>query len=466
MTTTQVKLKHLYWRAGFGLSLKEWEFRKNWTLDQAIDSLLFSHNTSPPQYAEYTDLDKLSMSEMREIRISKEQKNNLRKQERQLVIKQNANWILQMAATTNDPLLERMTLFWHGHFACETKQSKLAFQQLATLRKYALGNFRDLVLAIAKDPSMIRYLNNQQNKKKSPNENFARELLELFTIGLGNYTEKDIKEAARAFTGWSSSLNGEFTFRDVQHDNGQKDFMGARGNFNGDDIIHLILEQKETATFICTKIYRYFVNDKVNDVHVQLLSNHFYNSDYDIKKLMEFLFRADWFYAVENRGAKIKSPIELIVGLLRVVPTDFNNDLALLFIQRALGQMLFNPPNVAGWTGGRAWIDNSTLLLRLNLAKFLFDNAEIQFQLKDIDANQKFRLAKRLNASVHLDEILTYTTDITTPDLAKELTDFLLPKAPQISYKVLTEGLSTSDKINYTRQLIVRIMSLPEYQMC
>jgi uncharacterized protein (DUF1800 family) len=192
-----------------------------------------------------------------------------------------------MSNPNHSALLEKMTLFWHGHFACTIKVGMLAAQQLNSIQQHALGNFRDLVLAIARDPSMIRFLNNQQNKKRQPNENFARELMELFTIGRGFYTENDVKEAARAFTGWSSNLSGEYVFRERQHDFGEKRFMNKRGNFDGTDIIDILLERRETAHFITKKIYQYFVNEKVNERRLEQLAAGFYDKNYDIKWLMQ-----------------------------------------------------------------------------------------------------------------------------------------------------------------------------------
>ena len=208
------KIKHLYGRAGFGLSIGEWEQKRKLSVSQAVNEL-FTKALATPPLSPPNDPDVEGF-----LQMSEKDKAESRKKERRLVVLQSAAWIKRMSDEKESPLLERMTLFWHGHFACQSKTSAMAGNQLNTIRKHALGNFRELVLAIAKDPSMIRFLNNQQNRKQKPNENFARELMELFTIGRGNYTEKDIKEAARAFTGWSSTAKGEFIFRARVHDYG------------------------------------------------------------------------------------------------------------------------------------------------------------------------------------------------------------------------------------------------------
>src|SRR5262249_34193319 len=188
---------------------------------------------------------------------------------------------------------------------------------LDVIRRNALGNFGDLLKEVSKSAAMLFFLNNQQNRKDHPNENFAREVMELFTMGRGNYTEQDIKEAARAFTGWGANAGGEFVFRKFQHDTGEKTVLGKSGNFDGDNIIDILIENKQTARFITRKIYRYFVNDEVNEAIVDKLANKFYQSNYDISELMKEIFSSDWFYDPKNIGSRIKSPVELIVGIRR-----------------------------------------------------------------------------------------------------------------------------------------------------
>ena len=191
--------------------------------------------------------------------------------------------------------------------------------------------------------------------------------MELFTMGRGNYSENDIKEAARAFTGWGFDVHGEFIKRPFQHDSGNKKFLGKTGNFNGDDVINILLEQKQTARFITEKIYRFFVNEETDSNKVDMLADGFYQSGYSIHILLENIFSSDWFYDKKNVGNKIKSPIELLVGIRRLLPMEFENEEAQLLIQRVLGQLLFYPPNVAGWPGGKNWIDSSSLMFRLNI---------------------------------------------------------------------------------------------------
>jgi len=455
------KIKHLYGRAGFGLSLKEWERKQQWSVSQAVDELFKQAQTAspfstpaPPDVAGY-----LQMSEMN--------KAETRKKERRLVVLQSVDWIKRMSSENYSPFLERMSLFWHGHFACQSKTSTLAGNQLNTIRTHALGSFRELVLAIAQDPSMIRFLNNQQNRKQKPNENFARELMELFTIGRGNYTENDIKEAARAFTGWSSTPKGKFIFRSGIHDYGRKTFFGKTGRFDGTDIIDIILSKEETARFIVRKIYRYFVNEQINERHVHDLAKSFYASDYNIEKLMRKIFLSDWFYDKINRGSKIKSPVDLLAGMLKNLHIEFQNELALAFLQRSLGQSLFNPPNVAGWPGNKSWVDNSTLMIRLNLPAYLLSSKEVNFKLKEeFEARKQNKITKRLSAAVDLSPIFKQMKGKSLKEQVDYLSNYLLPAKPQAPLQLferITRGQSPEQA---TKLLLLGIMSLPEYQMC
>ncbi|HXC05528.1 MAG TPA: DUF1800 family protein, partial [Bacteroidia bacterium] len=211
-----------------------------------------------------------------------------------------------------------------------------------------------------------------------------REVMELFTLGRGNYTENDIKEAARAFTGWGfDPANGNFVFRQQAHDTSDKTVFGQTGAFTGDDILNALLEKKETAYFICKKIYRFFVHDDADETQVQELASVFYTSNYDITSVMKYLFKADWFYHPRNIGAKIKSPVDLLAGIHRLVPITYENTEGLLVLQRALGQALFYPPNVSGWAGGRNWIDSSSLMYRLKTPALLLNGGLIEIEPKD-----------------------------------------------------------------------------------
>ncbi|MCH2045531.1 MAG: DUF1800 domain-containing protein, partial [Saprospiraceae bacterium] len=350
---------------------------------------------------------------------------------------------------------------------CTSKEFDKALNQANTLRKLALGNFKDLVLAVSRDPSMIFYLNNQQNRKTSPNENFARELMELFTIGRGNYTEQDVKESARAFTGWFVNKGTrKFEFKHNQHDFGEKTFMGKTGKFNGEDIIDIILERKETAYYIASKVYRYFVNPKTDETHIKELGDKFYNSQYDISAMMRHLFMADWFYDNQHQGVKIKSPIEFIVGISKILQLDFENKNSVLFIQRALGQILFHPPNVAGWAGNHAWIDNSTLLFRCNMIGVVFERADINFKVKEeFEAQHRNNRIKKIKLTANLKAIQNAFGQ--SKDLEKDLSAYLLRCKANVKdsfvSKFVAHAATQEDKF---KAYLLGLMSMPEYQMC
>lgn len=454
-------IKHLYWRAGFGLSPEEWAVRHNWAVRRAVSELF--EQAATPRLLPVPELP----AEAEAMMGARENLAALLEKQIRLVSAQAAAWIGRMADPRESALTERMTLFWHGHFACEIRNERLAVEYLNVLRQHGLGNFRTLVLEVARTPAMIRYLNNQQNRKDSPNENFARELLELFTIGRGHYTEQDIREAARAFTGWSSNVEGTFVFRRLQHDYGSKIFMGKTGNFDGGDIIDIVLERRETAQFIVRKVYRYFVNEQVDEPRVAKLAELFYQSGYDIGKLMREIFSSDWFYTAENMGAKIKSPVEFLAGCMRVAAVTFESPAGPAFVQRALGQILFRPPNVAGWPGGKNWVDNSTLMLRLNLPAMLILEEEAGFRPKDeLTAQNREAAFRRLGAHSDLRAIGGLTKGKNMLDAAEALAEYLFIRPPGAGLEQIAGFVQTNGQNYYIQQVLVRLMSMPEYQMC
>lgn len=289
---------------------------------------------------------------------------------------QLVGWWYREMASTPSPFTERMTLFWHNHFTSAFRKVRapiLLYRQNATLREHALGNFAKLVHAMAADPAMVVYLDSLQNRRGRPNENFARELLELFTLGEGQgYTEADIKEAARAFTGWSLDRDtGAYRFRPSLHDDGEKTFMGRTGRFNGTDIIEIVLKQPRVAEHIAEKAWREFVSERPYPAEVKRVAAKFRASGYEVKVLMGELLLSPHFWAPENRGRLVRSPVELIVGTLRQFGLPQPDDRILALLGRALAQEPFNPPNVKGWPGGTAWIDANTLLIRQQLLRRL-----------------------------------------------------------------------------------------------
>src|SRR5215470_15439806 len=288
-------------------------------------------------------------------------------------------WWASRMLTTTRPLEERLTLFWHGHFAtgdAKVRDYRMMLRQNEMLRRNASGTLRALLVGILKDPAMLVYLDNGENVKAHPNENFGRELLELFTMGVGHYTERDVREAARAFTGWTNDVL-EFRFDKAQHDFGDKTFLGRTGPLDGTDIIDTILTQDATGEFVAAKLYRYFARDDISPALKTELGRSFKASGYQIKPLLKRMFLSKDFYSPPSMATQIKSPVALVISTyrkmgLRELPTipDFGR------LTGALGQTLFDPPNVAGWAGGRTWITPATLMQRGNLFRdILFADA-------------------------------------------------------------------------------------------
>jgi len=283
-----------------------------------------------------------------------------------------AYWWANRMVATNRPLEEKMALFWHGHFATseeKVRDYRKMLVQLETFYRYGTGNFRDLMIAVAQDPGMLAFLDAGVNIKDAPNENFAREIMELFTMGVGNYTETDIREAARAFTGWNY-VNLAFVVNTDQHDDMQKTVLGQVGAFDGVQVIDIILQQPVTAEFLASKIYRFFVREDITPTMRKRLGSLLRESNYEIAPLLETMFLSRDFYSAPSYATHIKGPVELAVSTyrklgLKEVPgvPDFNE------VTSGLGQQLFRPPTVAGWAQGRSWITPGLLLERGNFAR-------------------------------------------------------------------------------------------------
>ncbi|RLJ20873.1 DUF1800 domain-containing protein [bacterium endosymbiont of Escarpia laminata] len=358
--------RHLLQRSGFGGTTVQIEQLAGVTHESAVEQLVTAADTAiilePPGWVD------TPLPERQYLRgLNDAEKKALRKQWRQRGIALQAWWMRQMLASES-PLAERMVLFWHNHFTSSMKKVKwvpLIFRQHETVRRHALGNFRDLLQAMARDPAMLRYLDGVANRRKNPNENFARELLELFTLGEGYYTEADVKAAARAFTGWSvDRRSGKFRYYSRWHDDGEKLFLGRRGRFDGDDILRILLDHPRTAITITEKLWREFISPTPDPYEIKRLAKLYRESDYQLRPLLTALFNTDQFRAGENRGSLIKSPVELLIGTLHQLEISVESGRLLALASRRLGQDLFNPPNVKGWPGGEDWINADTLLQR------------------------------------------------------------------------------------------------------
>ena len=480
--SNRLKNQHLLWRAAFGPMAENAESLDTIAPKKMWELLLKTSEKTPEKFnvaknfADEYSADGTKMADLQKKELTKEQKKEIQQQSREDLKKLNIQWLNTMI-NSEAQLREKMSLFWHGHFACRINNGFFQQELLQLIRENALGNFKDILRGVSKSAAMIQFLNNQQNKKQHPNENFAREVMELFTMGRGNYSENDIKEAARAFTGWGFNIKGEFIFKVNQHDDGSKTVLNKTGNFDGDDIINLLLEQKQTAKFITKKIYKYFVNDTIDEAKAEWLSNRFYKNNYDLKKLLEDIFTSDWFYDEKNIGTRIKSPVELLAGIRRLLPMEMENDQSQLLFQRTLGQILFYPPNVAGWPGGKSWIDSSSLMLRLRIPQIITANEALEIKPKDDDDvmmgqmmsdnfKRKKDLPKQGTAKIDWTIVNKIFEKVPRENLLQKIKDTVLQTKSQLSNTVLDKYLNTESRENYIKSVIVNVMSTPEYQLC
>lgn len=389
------KARHLLNRAGFGGTPQQSTALANMGLAKAVDFIVdfqrvkfaavdsdeFDRDIMRPATDEEQASvraarrsgDEAALERLRQARVAAQSADR-----RQMAAIQR--WWLARMIETPRPLEEKLTLFWHGHFATgyrKIEDSYHMFLQNRTLRDHAAGNFRDLVQAIITDPAMIRYLDNQANRRGNPNENLARELMELFTLGEGNdYTEDDIKEAARALTGYAYE-DDEFIFRRGQHDGGTKTVLGTTGNFDGSGLVDVILSRPAASEFMTYKLYRFFVNDLPQGLDdeskavMRKLAAELRRNQYELRPLLKAMFMSEHFYDPRNVAAQIKSPIQLIVQAIRSLRTPVRKLDTLLLAADLMGQNLFYPPTVKGWDGGRTWINTSTLFVRQNILVYL-----------------------------------------------------------------------------------------------
>lgn len=366
-------LAHLFRRAGFGATRAELEGWAAQGYAATVEQLL--HPELAPALAEDV---------LRRYHIDQ---NSL-----MLIESSQAYWLYRII-NTQRPLEEKMALFWHGLFATaygKLNHAKAVVNQTNTFRRRGLGDFRTLLLELSRDPAMIFWLDNKDNHKDAPNENYGRELLELFSMGIGNYTEADVKACARAFTGWTIAnadymsirasrdsiwphgrLDWQFVYRPEDHDDSPKTFLGQTGPFNGEDVIDLICQQPATAWFVASKLYGFFVSDTPDETSIQHLADRFRETDGDIRAVLRTLFLSDFFRSEAARLARVKSPAELVAGTARLAGSHRFPEWGIVNLAmdvNFMGQEILNPPTVEGWHTGREWIDTGSLVERVNAA--------------------------------------------------------------------------------------------------
>jgi len=390
-------------------------------------------------------------------------------------------WWLTRMIETSRPLEEKMTLFWHGHCATGYRTIEDSYHMIAQnelFRRHALGNVADLMFAIIRDPAMLEYLDNDENRWQRPNENLARELMELFVLGEGNgYSERDIKEGARALTGFTFD-DDAFVFRANDHDATPKMLFGKRGNWSGDDLVRFLLEKPVASEFLCWKLFRYFVNDAPGDptadgrAFVRALAKQLRDGRYELKPVLRTMFRSAYFYDAVNAAAVIKSPMQLIVQAVRSYRTPVRSMSALVSAADLMGQSLFQPPSVKGWDGGRAWINTSTLFVRQNVLIYLLTGRRPQqydWPVTD-DAYDARHLIADVKAGATQTEGEPPPAFLDAEQVARFLLRFSLAARPhQSRVDALSAFLRQNDGAAENDRLIAAlalISAMPEFQLC
>lgn len=481
--SNRLKNQHLLWRAGFGPNLNSLPALTDIKTEDLLETLI-KKSADKPAYLDVADNEvqglfmglQNAIEAEQEKQMTDKQRRSFRRKSLESIRTLNERWV-DLMVNSEAQLREKTALFWHGHFAC--RNLNIFYQQLLLheIRTHALSSFRTMLKNVSKTAAMLFFLNNQQNKKGKPNENFAREVMELFTMGRGNYTEQDIKEAARAFTGWAAQLDGSFIFRPLLHDDGEKTILKKTGRFTGDDVLEMLLDQPQTALFICKKMYRYYVNENLHDEHIGWLTKRYYENDYNTAQLLIDIFNSDWFYDAANRGNIIKSPMLLLCGMRRQLGMRFQSPASERMIQEVLGQILFYPPNVAGWPGGKNWIDSSSLLFRMQLPQVIIRNEALQVKIKQDDdvqmgesekqnGNSKKDAGLLFSATIHWDDFLKNTSAGTKGDALENLTNFLLQSPLSKSKQDIIRQSAERGGADYHKSITAALLSTPEYQLC
>ncbi len=480
--------RHLLWRAGFGGSPEQIQTLAAWGPEKAVDHLLDVEEVpysgpSPEFDAEIirppTEEERIAYRRAQQAgdenflaRVRLERQRRQRDDRRQMRLVQR--WWLTRLIETPRPLEEKMTLFWHGHFATSYRKIENSYhmlQQNMMFRQHALGNYGDLMFRIIRDPAMIRYLDNNISRREQPNENLARELMELFSLGEGNYSERDIKEGARTLTGFTYE-DDDFVFMEDRHDTGVKNVLGASGRLDGDGFVRAILGQRACSKFMARKLYRFFVEDVPDDDRdtdpgarkaIGQLASWFLSARYSMRPTLRRLFLSEHFYSEGVVGQQIKSPVVLVVGAVRSLETPVRDLSILLEAIDLMGQNIFYPPSVKGWDGGRSWINTSTLFVRQNILAYLLVGKKPQgydaiADREVYDPTPLLSVLERLDPGAQRDPqkvcdyLLRFTLGSAPEPARHALIEFVESHGGRLSPDMLTG-------------LLLLITAMPEYQL-
>lgn len=480
--------RHLLWRAGFGGTPAQISAVAGMGPERAVDYLLetpdvqdatptadlFDRNIMRP----YTEEERRMAAQARRAR-DEDVLANLRAMRQQaqrrdrLQMREIQRWWLKRMIETPRPLEEKMTLFWHGHFATSYRtieDSYHMYLQNQRFRRHALGSYGQLMHEIIRDPAMLAYLDNNNSRKGRPNENLARELMELFSMGVSTYSERDIKEGARALTGYTFR-DDEFVLDHENHDDGRKRIFGRSGEYDGDGFVTAILAQRATGVFMSRKLYEFFVGELPPDPReyspaegavLDEMRSTFVRARYELKPLLRELLLSRHFYSDAVRGQRIKSPAELVVGGVRELRTPVRDLSALLDAMELMGQNLFYPPSVAGWSGGRAWINTSTMFVRQNTMAFLLTGRKPSGPdaLADMQPYEPGPIMAQLREALgEGDEAHT----------VRSVLRYTLGRTPQHAMETLMRELERGGGAadgEALRDMLLLVAAMPEYQLC
>ena len=474
MATSDIGLiAHLMKRAGFGADKEELERRSQVGYEETVEELVNPNRFNIPSF----DPDTLYRHHPA---MENPGGNPLNGQ---------AEWMYRLINTLR-PLEEKMALFWHHVFAtgnAKVDHCAVVMKQVDLFRTHGLGSYKDLLLRVSKDPAMIFWLDNNQNHKDAPNENWGRELLELFSMGQGNYTELDVKEVARSFTGWTIEPSlprmpfqrylWNFMYLAEDHDEGEKVFLGHRGNFNGEDIIDIICRQPATARFIARHLYNFFVEDEVqvpswldippkDNVAINILSEALFNSGYNIRQTLTVLFNSEFFKNIKVWHAKVKSPAELVASTMRLI--DFHRSprpgIGVIGLEPGYqGQALLDPPSVEGWHTGKEWIDSGSLLRRINFVADRFGDISNPGVRRIVD---RISTIKDLSAEELVDNCVELVGPIRLEESTRrELIEHVQGKDSGLDILAKSSN-TTADRNSTICEMLQLVASTREYQFC
>lgn len=479
--------QHLLNRAGFGGSPAQVRGLAEVGLDKAVDQLLGTKSAGPT-LAELggqfrSDIRRaLTPAEQAELKRARQRgdEDAIARFQSMAQVAEHADreqfwrmqeWWLRRIVGSDRPLDEKLVLFWHGHFATGYRTVENSWHMLVQqdlFRRECAGNFANLVRGVVRDPAMLKYLDNDENRPSSPNENLARELMELFTLGEGNgYTENDIKEGARALTGMTFRGNAPY-FDRGQHDAGVKSILGRSGAFGPDEFVSIILERPETAAFLARKLYRFFVNDLPTmdaeaSAVVDQMAKDLRAGRYELRPALRTLFRSQHFYASRNRLSMIKSPIQLVAQTVRSLGTPLRDATSLIRATDSMGQELLQPPSVKGWDGGRAWINTATIYVRQNVTVYLVTGLKPGW-LKWEPTDEPYAPTRLVEA------ICGAGARLDARETVRALAAFALGCEPEparvdlLHRQLLAMGGTLTD--DRAKALLCLIGAMPEYQLC